>query len=110
MFNSLDMLSERAKQTLQKAVSTASDLKRRYLDTEHILYGLLDDEVVGKVLVELGIDPDLLQSNLSQVLTEGMNFSEQVEITPRTKQVLELAFQESRNLKHTYVGPEHILL
>ena len=30
--------------------------------------------------------------------------------TPRAKQVLELAFQESRSLGHTYIGTEHILL
>lgn len=110
MFNSLDQLSERARQTLQKSVNIAGDLKRRYLDTEHILFGLLDDEVVGKVLTELGVDTAILQDALSTVLTEGMNTSDQLEISPRAKQVLELAFQESRALKHTYVGPEHILI
>ncbi|MEI7604027.1 MAG: ATP-dependent Clp protease ATP-binding subunit [bacterium] len=110
MFNSLDMLSERAKQSLQNAVNIASDLKRRNVDTEHILFGLLDDDVVFKVLSELGVSADLLKENLTTVMTEGMNVSEQMEITPRAKQVLELAFQESRSLRHSYVGPEHILL
>ena len=108
--NSLDMLSERAKQSLQKAITVASDLKRRNLDTEHILFGLLDDEVVTKVLTELGVDSVQLQDNLSQVMTEGVGTPEQLDITPRAKQVLELAFQESRALRHTYVGPEHILI
>ena len=110
MFNSLDMLSERAKHALENAVTIATDLKRRYLDTEHILYGLLDDEVVGKIFTELGLNADDLKQNLSSVLVEGMNSTEQIEITPRAKQVLELAFQSSRSMKHTYVGPEHILI
>jgi ATP-dependent Clp protease ATP-binding subunit ClpC len=109
MFN-LDTLSERAKSAIQKAITTATDLKRRYLDTEHILYGILDDEVVGKILIELQVDSSLLQDSLAQVLTEGMNPSEQIEITPRAKLVLELAAQEARSMRHSYIGPEHILL
>ena len=35
---------------------------------------------------------------------------EHIRFTPRAKQVLELAHQESRVLGHNYIGTEHILL
>src|SRR5690606_36730771 len=34
----------------------------------------------------------------------------QITFTPRAKRVLELAFDEARQLGHTYIGTEHILL
>ena len=34
----------------------------------------------------------------------------QIGFTPRAKRVLELAFDEARQLGHTYIGTEHILL
>ena len=34
----------------------------------------------------------------------------EIPLTPRTKRILELSYQEARELNHNYISPEHILL
>ncbi len=106
--------SERAKDAIQNAAGCAIQYRHRNIDTEHLLCGLLDgDEVMHQIFKALDLDQASLKSYLSEQLEEGIGTREEVEtpgLTPRSKQVLQLAFQESQELGHNYVGSEHILL
>ncbi|MEI6886896.1 MAG: ATP-dependent Clp protease ATP-binding subunit [bacterium] len=110
MFNLLEIFSEKAKAVLQNAASIAVEFRRKYIDTEHILLALLQDELIQKIFEKLNMDTEEVRTNMTSMMTAG-NFSEgRIDLAPRAKQVLEITFQESRNMNHTYIGPEHILL
>jgi ATP-dependent Clp protease ATP-binding subunit ClpC len=109
-FNLLDLFSDRAKEAVQSAAKYALDFRRNYIDTEHVLLGVCNDDVVDRVFKELDTTAEIVKSKLEPLLMPGNLSSNQIDVSPRAKQVLELAVQNSRTLNHKYVGPEHILL
>lgn len=103
--------SERAIGSIQTAAGTAIEYKSRNIDTERLLLGILkSDQVVQRVLKELGIDLVLLEGQIKEHIVEGESEVETPGLSPRAKQVLQLAFQEAMELGHNYIGGEHILL
>lgn len=109
--NILDYFSDRAKFVLEAGAEAAIDLKARYIDTEHLLLGLTEEEEVGQALLkELGIKPEELASYIEENVIEGTNEDQNPDISARAKRALELAFYASRELGLSYVGSEHILL
>lgn len=104
--------SQRAKDIIQMAAEKVVDSGSRNIDTEHLLWAAVNyDDVVVRVLKELKIDNELLQDQLSEVIgsDEGITHGTPG-LTPRAKEVLQLAFYESQELGHHYIGGEHILL
>ncbi|NCS32621.1 AAA domain-containing protein [bacterium] len=109
--NIMDYFTERAKGVLQKATVIAQDHKHGMLDTEHLLLALISDETVGKrLLTELGVSIEETKKYIEATVPHGTSPITQIEYGPRAKRVLELAFDEARQLGHNYVGSEHILL
>ncbi|MCA9384022.1 ATP-dependent Clp protease ATP-binding subunit, partial [Candidatus Dojkabacteria bacterium] len=106
-----ELFSERTKEALQKAAEIAVSKKQRNIDSEHMLMSLVDsDDLTISVLKDLGLDIDDLKSMLDKQLTDGSYEGTNVGLTPRAKQILQLAFQEAIQLGHNYIGTEHILL
>lgn len=104
--------SQRAKEIIQMAAEKAVDSGSRNIDTEHLLWAAVNyDDVVVRVLKELKVDNELLQEQLNEVIgsDEGITYGTPG-LTPRAKEVLQLAFYESQELGHHYIGGEHILL
>jgi len=104
--------SQRAKDIIQMAAENAVDSGSRNIDTEHLLWAAVNsDDVVVRVLKELKVDNELLQDQLNEVIgsDEGITHGTPG-LTPRAKEVLQLAFYESQELGHHYIGGEHILL
>lgn len=106
-----ELFSERTKDALQRAAEIAVSKQQRNIDSEHLLLALIkDDELVASILKDL----DLNISDLKEYVTESIgvgNYSgTQVGLTPRAKQILQLAFQEALQLGHKYIGTEHIFL
>jgi len=104
--------SQRAKDIIQMAAEKVIDSGSRNIDTEHLLWAAINyDDVVVRVLKELKIDNELLQDQLNEVIgsDEGITHGTPG-LTPRAKEVLQLAFYESQELGHHYIGGEHILL
>lgn len=109
--NIMDYFTERAKSIMQHAAEEAQQMKHSVLDTEHLLLSLLNDTTVGmRLLQELGINGDDIKQYLRTVVPQGVNSPTNIELSPRAKRVLELAFDEARQLGHNYVGSEHLLL
>lgn len=106
-----DLFSNRTNDALQVAVLKATEKGQRAVDTEHILFGLISDEVVmSKVFRELGIDPKELSNQVESQMYQGNFQSPQPQFTPRASQVIQLAYQESLELNHNYIGTEHLFL
>ena len=106
-----ELFSERTKNTLQEAAGIAVEFKQRNIDSEHLLLALVkSDELTENLLKELGIDKSQLLSHIETMISEGTQDSVNIGLTPRAKQILQLAFQEARELGHNYIGTEHLLL
>lgn len=106
-----EYFSERVKKAIQAAAGEAISHKNQNIDTEHLLLGILEsDEVIDKILKELGLEKEGLVKYINDQIVDGSTEVETPGLTPRAKQVLQLSFQEALELGHKYIGSEHILL
>ena len=110
-----EYVSDHTKEIVQQAAETALKFGRREVDTEHLLYALGDNEIIQEILKQFRLKSNdvkgYIDANAPKGKQEPRN-GETIEVTvsPRIKQVLENAFHDSRELGHSYVGPEHLLL
>jgi ATP-dependent Clp protease ATP-binding subunit ClpC len=113
MANKLDRFTQRARRVLAYAQEEAERLNHSYIGTEHLLLGLLREEsgIAGKVLRDLNVQYERVTELVERITGPGRRtpFS-QIDLTPRTKRVIELAVDEARRLGQHYIGTEHLLL
>jgi ATP-dependent Clp protease ATP-binding subunit ClpA len=105
--------TERVRKVLALTRNEASHLGHGDVDTEHMLLALLaeGEGVASTVLQNLAVDPDALRSHIFSSVKPGKGpTGPDLPYTSRAKKVLELAMIEARELNHTYVGTEHLLL
>jgi ATP-dependent Clp protease ATP-binding subunit ClpC len=93
----------------------AARLHHEYVGTEHILLGLIreGEGVAAAVLTNLSVDLEEVQQKIEETVKKGKASSApgpDLPYTSRAKKVLELAMTEARELNHSYVGTEHLLL
>ena len=104
----------RAQQVLALARKEADRLNHNFLGTEHLLLGLikLGQGVAVNVLQSMGIDLDSVRIEVEKQVGAGpdQKMVGNIPYTPRVKKVIALAQKEAKNLNHTYVGTEHLLL
>lgn len=96
------------------AQEEAKRLNHDQLTPEHILLGLIRDGegIAVKALINLGINLDQLRTDIELAVkkTGGTLLLGDVPPSPRIEKVLKLSAYEARNLGHTYIGTEHLLL
>jgi ATP-dependent Clp protease ATP-binding subunit ClpC len=89
-------------------------LQHDYVGTEHILLGLIreGEGVAAAVLNNLAVDLEQVQEKVEESVRRGKATIALGELpyTSRAKKVLEFAMAEARELNHSYVGTEHLLL
>lgn len=108
-----ERLSEQAMSLLQGAVRHANEFNRREVDTEHLLLALSESEVVRTILDQFKVSVDELRRQLTEEAPREEDSAQagaEIGITPRIKNALTQAFIASRELGHTYIGPEHLLI
>ncbi len=106
--------TDRVRKVLALAREEAIRLQHDYVGTEHILLGLIreGEGVAAAVLSNLAADLDELHRLVEENVRRGKSASNIPELpyTSRAKKVLEYAMAEARELNHSYVGTEHLLL
>jgi ATP-dependent Clp protease ATP-binding subunit ClpC len=108
--------TEDARRALKWAQREASRMNHARLGTEHLLLGLLreKDGVASRVLRELGLQSGDVQHMVERLSTtqSSPHFPDAVDIdlSPRTKRVLELAKDEARRRGDSRIDTHHILL
>lgn len=108
-----ERFTSRARKIAQLANSEAQRFKHEYIGTEHLLLGLIrEGSGLGvQALKELNVNLDKIVSQIESLTLVGhLPITAKLPQTPRAKKVIEAAMEEARNLKHKYVGTEHILL
>ena len=108
-----DRFTERAKNAFELAQAAASELGHTYVGSEHILLGLSREGggVAAKVLRESGLEPRLL----FDLIVKHVGYGERLDaspqdLSPRAKNIVDIATFEAGRLGHNYVGPEHLLM
>jgi ATP-dependent Clp protease ATP-binding subunit ClpC len=139
MDESIINFTPRAMQVLTLARQEAARLHNQYVGTDHLLLALTDlkpgEGVAAIVLEKMELNLEAVRSAVEKQVGAGpepksaaVSFSlhslfgrligrrvdsksaEEIPLVPRVKKVLKLAGEESRTLKHHYIGSEHILL
>ena len=110
-----DQFTEQA----QEVLTNSHDLVRRYnhsqWDVEHILLALLELEngIPGKILEEIGVQPDAVKAQLDQMLEAAPKVADnatQIYATPRASRLLEDAKHEASRMKDDFIGAEHLFI
>ncbi len=104
-----------ASDSLEKVIKNAGKIALKFgsnqVGTEHILYGLtsVKECMASKILKEYGITSenllDIFEENSKELTLVGVD----VELTPRSKEIIGMAKQVAMQLGHNFVGAEHLL-
>ena len=106
-----ERFTDRARRVVVLAQEEARLSNNPYIDTGHILLGLLNEE--GKavqVLESLDVDLAVVRDKLAVTDISDQKQSGHIPFSPQSKKVLELSLREALQLGHNYIGTEHILL
>ena len=108
----MQRFTDDAQRVLSFAQEAALELGHDYVGTEHVLIGLtkVKNGVAAKALEELNIVTDDIFEAVEEQVGRGNKKATSIYMTPRVKNVLELAVQVANRMNHNYVGTEHILL
>ena len=104
--------TDQVRKSLQRAREEAARLHHEHVGTEHLLLGLLKDQFVASTLTNLGTGSEEVRRRVESSVKEGsaIILGPDFPYTAPAKKVLELAMSEARELNHSYVGTEHLLL
>lgn len=104
--------TDRAKKVLDFADQERERLGSTQIIPEHFLLGIIreGDGLAMRILTNLGVDLDNLNSTLELTipkLTEGVD---DMILVQRTRTVMRLTVEETKNFGHRWTGTEHLLL
>lgn len=109
-----ELFTDRARRVILYSREEAEKLLQPYIDTEHILIGILKERtgISAEIFNRRGINVMLLISDIKNMTEEGKNLmiKGSLPFSPDAKKVLEYSIEEARILKHRNINPEHILL
>lgn len=113
MVSRFDKFSEHARRVLTLAQEEAQRFNHSYIGTEHILLGLVREEegIAAKVLTGMGVSLPRIRQAVEYIIGAGERPSVSSSgLTSRAKKIIELAIDEARQMGHSYIGTEHLLL
>jgi ATP-dependent Clp protease ATP-binding subunit ClpA len=105
--------TERARKVVFYSQEEAQKYGEGYVSTEHLLLGIIreDDCVAARVLDRLGVSRNRVRAEVEKQLPrQEPRPNQDMTLTPRAKRVIDLAYDEARNLNNNYIGSEHLLL
>ncbi len=102
-------LTQRSNRVFLSAQDKAKELQTEFVDSEHLLHGLLSDPEVYKFFTDLKILPQVIEEELSKIYKKG-DKTTQPQFSPRIKRILDNSLVVARKLGFDFISPEHILL
>ncbi|MCR8745924.1 ATP-dependent Clp protease ATP-binding subunit [Romboutsia lituseburensis] len=104
--------TQRAKRAIDLSLESAQNLGHKVVGSEHILLGLIKEKegIAAKVLLKLGMTEELIEKRIIAIEGKVDSKEEDITLSPRSKQILELSGMFANKLKSNYIGTEHILL
>ncbi len=101
--------------SIEKVIKNASKIALRFgsnlVGTEHILYGLVSvsECTASKLLRQYNVTENAL-FEIFEENASGVSLFGNVELTPRTKELFQIAQSIAMDLGHSFIGTEHLLL
>jgi len=108
-----ERFTEKAIKVIMLAQEEARRLGHNFVGTEQILLGLIGEGtgIAAKTLKGMGVNLKEARTEVEKIIGRGSGFvAVEIPFTPRAKRVLELSWDEARQLGHNYIGTEHLLL
>lgn len=110
-----ERFTDRSRKVMHLANQEAMRQNRDYIDTGHILVGMIKEGsgIAANVLRIMEVDGSLLKLVRNMLPTKpdnGTVVMGRLPHSPAAKDAVSKAVEEARNLNHDYVGTEHLLL
>ncbi len=105
--------TEKANESLNQAIISASQMGHTYVGSEHLLLGLLriGSGVAASTLAKYDVTADKVEQLIRKNIGTGTATKLSPDyFTPRAKRVIEVAMQMAGGMGKKYVGTEHILI
>ncbi|KKQ23228.1 MAG: Negative regulator of genetic competence clpC/mecB [Candidatus Roizmanbacteria bacterium GW2011_GWC2_37_13] len=102
-------LTQRSNRVMMSAQTKTKELKADFVDSEHLLFGLTTDSEIYNLLVELKIQPQVIQDELNKIYKRG-TVDRPVQVSPRIKRIVDNALVIARKLGFEFIAPEHLFL
>ena len=105
--------TEKARRVIFFARYEASQYGSPYIETEHLLLGLLrEDRALAKKFLGEVNSEEGIRAEIEKHITprERLSTSVEVPLTLESKKILNLAAEEADRLGHRHIGTEHVLL
>ena len=105
--------TEGARKLVFFAQEEAGNLGENSVGTEHLLLGItrVPDSVGALMLEQLGVSLDALRAAVEARVQRGDGrLGQDMQLAPRAKRAIDLAYDEAKRLKNNYIGVEHLLL
>lgn len=105
-------LTEAARNVWNIGESFARELGHVYLGTEHILYGLVKNDlgVVATIFKENNIDADIIYKYIEEIIGRADGYFDIKGETPRLAYIMEKAYEQSKKIGSDYIGTEQIVV
>lgn len=104
----------KAQEALQETVQLAEKLSHQMLQVEHLAYAVISqqDGLLRPLLQKLGVNPDLLLTEIKKVIDSlpKVSGSAQPTLSNDAQRAIDYAFDEAKKMGDEYVSTEHILL
>jgi ATP-dependent Clp protease ATP-binding subunit ClpC len=104
--------TERARRVVFFAQQEAVQAHRSSVSPELLLLGLVSDEenVALTLLAEQGITSDRVKAGVRPHIQKRDKPSGDMELSAEAKVVVDMCYEEARQLNDNYIGTEHLLL
>jgi ATP-dependent Clp protease ATP-binding subunit ClpC len=102
--------SDATRRLLQDAAQKAMEWGSLDVDSTHLLWAATQDEVVQHVLQQVGADAAAIAAQIEEEADVKERTDVAPSLSPDAKAALLAAYEESRQIGASYVGPEHVLL
>ena len=109
-----ERFTERAVRVIMAAQEEAKRIGNNFVGAEHLLLGMIreGEPIVVRTLESFRVDPALVKERMEGELQRRERHGAEGEIpfNYQVKKVIELSWDEARQLGHSYVGVEHLFL
>lgn len=106
--------SDTSRKILRLSHDIAAEMGYNYVGTEHIIAGILKDAAseAAAAMEAQGVSYDSVVSKISEYTAPSgkVNPNQALPITPRTKAILEISFNEAKKEGALLIEPEHIFV
>jgi len=105
-------LTEAAKNVWNISEEFAKQMGHSYLGTEHILYGLIKNElgVVASIFKENKINVEYVYKMIEEIIGKNKSIDKLIGTTPRLRYTMKCAYLESKKIGSEYIGTEQMMV